>query len=81
MEPVCKNTIEDVLIPNLLCGHRDPSSNKIRNPYNDDDSTSFWTAGTRVVISEEGDFAFGRCGRIIESRLQASYATGHLIIA
>jgi hypothetical protein len=47
---------------------RDPISNKIRHPYKNDEAVSFWTAGTRVVITEDGDFAFGRCGRIIESR-------------
>ncbi len=55
----------------LLTEHlarRDPISNKIRHPYKNDEAVSFWTAGTRVVITEDGDFAIGRCGRIIESR-------------
>ena len=64
----------------LICAftHRDPISNKIRNPYSNEESTSFWTAGTRVVISEEGDFAFGRCGRIIEPRFHAFCASSML---
>ena len=51
---------------------RDPTTNKIRSRHDEDskkdESDSFWSVGTRVVITEERDFAVGRCGRIIEAR-------------